>query len=112
DHEERLAAGQPKGAERVHEPVGRLLQVPERVPLPPAALVLPVEGDAAPVGGPGVDQGPEVELVGELPAELGHQVLVATTDGDHAAAILPCRADASMYFRETGDRSSGLTTAS
>ena len=75
-------------------------------------LVLPVERDAAAVRRPGVDQGAEVELVGDAPLERRDQILVAPAGDDHARTQRPWRADAWMYLRDTGERSSGATHAS
>src|SRR5207244_1794446 len=68
--------------------------------------VLPVERDAAPVGRPRVDERAEVELLGHGPGEGCHEVPVAAADGDHDATR-PRRVEASMYLRDTGERSSG-----
>ena len=110
-HHQRVATPHAQAGERVHAAVARLLHVPEGVALSPPRLVLPVEADAAPVGRPRVDQRAEVELLGHGPPEARHQVRVTAADGDHDATR-PRRVDASMYLRDTGERSSGRTIAS
>src|SRR5581483_394616 len=111
DHH-RIAAADAEPGERVHAAVRRLLDVPEREPRGVAGLVLPVERDPAPVRRPRVDERAEVELLRDRPGEVLDQVLVPAADADHAATTRPRRADASMYFRDTGERSSGRTITS
>src|SRR5205823_6393588 len=111
-HHERRARRHAEPGERVHEAVGRLLEVPERPAFAPPGVVLPVERDPAPVRGPGIDQRAEVELLGDLPAKPGEQLLIRAARRDHMLATRPRRAEAWMYLRETGERSSGARRAS
>src|SRR2546427_819247 len=99
--------GPAEPGERVHEAVARLLQAPERPALGVPRLVFPVEGHAAPIRRPGVDQRAEVELLRHLPPKAVLQLVVRPARRDHMFATRPRRADAWMYLRDTGDRSFG-----
>src|SRR5262249_58482164 len=102
----------PARGARAHRALRARAQVPDGQRGRAPRLVLPVERDAAPIRRPGVGQGAEVELLGDVPLDRGHEVLVAPTRDDHARTQRPWRADAWMYLRDTGERSSGATQAS
>src|SRR5262249_30317200 len=86
--------------QRVHHPVRSALHVPERQAGGATGFVLPVERDPGAVGRPGVHHLAEVELGRYLPPEVAHEVVVATSRGDHAALRSPRRAETWMYLRE------------